>query len=131
MWQGNSSAAVQTALNGASSWRRRSCRSGHRRQSLRGPLGYYQLGLQTSPATAVLNAILMDSNATAAQKTTAKAALALFGSIFWDNDWLPIDNTTGDSVGLANQIQQYLQYRTQSVAAAPSQPFLASNWRRR
>ena len=52
--------------------------------------------------------------------------LALFGSIFWDNDWFPIDNATGESDGLANQIQQYLQYRTQSVAADPSQPYLAS-----
>ena len=92
-----------------------------------GPLGYYQLGLQTSPETAVLNAIIMDTNSTPAQKATAKATLALFGSLFWDNDWFPIDNTSGESVGLANQIQQYLQYRTQSAAAAPSQPFLATN----
>ena len=68
----------------------------------------------------------MDTNATAAQKTFAKAMLALFGCLFWDDDWFPIDNKTGDSDGLANQIQQYLQYRTQSVAANPSQPFLAS-----
>jgi hypothetical protein len=68
----------------------------------------------------------MDSNATAAQKAQAKAALALFGSLLWDNDWFPIDNATGESVGLANQIQQYLQYRAQAAAAAPSQPYLAS-----
>ena len=57
----------------------------------------------------------MDANTTAAQKTTAKAALAFFGSLFWDNDWFPIDNNAGDSDGLANQIQQYLQYRTQAI----------------
>src|SRR5262249_2896787 len=91
-----------------------------------GPLHYYQLGLQTSPETAVLNAVLMDSNATNAQKTMAKAALALFGSLLWDNDWFPIDNDSGDGGGLANQYQQYMQYRTQAAAAAPSNPYLAA-----
>ncbi|MDP9170271.1 MAG: hypothetical protein M3N54_06620, partial [Acidobacteriota bacterium] len=127
MWQGNSAAAVQTALNGATQLAQKivqTLAAGDNRFD--GPLGYYQLGLSTSPETAVLNAILLDANSTTAQKTTAKAILALFGSLFWDNDWWPIDNPTGSSVGLANQIQQYLQYRTQAAAAAPSHPFLAS-----
>jgi hypothetical protein len=127
MWQGNSTAAVQTALNGAISLAQRilqmlAAGDNHFDDAL----GYYQLGLQTSPETAVINAILMDSNTTPAQKATAKAALALFGSLFWDDDWFPIDNTTGESDGLSNQIEQYLQYRTQSAAAASSQPFLAA-----
>ncbi|HEY3841462.1 MAG TPA: hypothetical protein VGL72_33055, partial [Bryobacteraceae bacterium] len=89
-------------------------------------IGYYELGLETVPETAVLNAILMNPDATAAQKTTAKAALALFGCVLWDNDWFAIDNDSGEGSGLANQGQQYLQYRAESVAAAPSQPYLAS-----
>ncbi|MEP6714076.1 MAG: hypothetical protein ABJC09_00800 [Terriglobia bacterium] len=127
MWQGNSTASVQAALNTAAQIARnivQTLANGDNRFD--GPLGYYQLGLSTSPETAVLNAILMDSNSTAAQRTTAKAILALFGSLFWDNDWWPIDNNTGSSVGLANQIQQYLQYRTQAAAAAPSNPFFAA-----
>ena len=88
-------------------------------------LGYYGLGLSTSPEMVVLNAILANANATAAQKTLAKAEMALFGSIFWDDDWFPIENNSGQSVGLANQIQQYLEYRTQSVLSDPSQPFLS------
>jgi hypothetical protein len=127
MWQGNSAAAVQTALNGAirlagNIVRTLTVGDNH----FDSTLGYYQLGLSTSPATAVLNAVLMDSNATPDQRTAAKAALALFGSIFWDNDWFPIDNTSGESVGLANQIQQYLEYRTQSATSGATQPFLAS-----
>ena len=88
-------------------------------------LGYYGLGLQSSPQLVVLNAILVNPNATPAQKTLAKAEMALFGSIFWDDDWFPIDNNSGESVGLANQVQQYLEYRTQSVLSDPSQPFLS------
>ena len=127
MWRGNSTAAVQTALNTGIQLAQRivqTLAAGDNRFD--GPLGYYQLGLQTSPETAVLNAVIMDANSTAAQKATAKAQLALFGNLLWDNDWWPINNNTGEGAGLANQVQQYLQYRTQSAAAAPSQPFLSS-----
>jgi hypothetical protein len=127
MWQGNSTAAVQTALNGASQLAQTivqllAAGDNH----FNNTYGYYQLGLYTSPETAVLNAIILNFNTTAAQKSTAKAILALFGCLFWDDDWFPVDNASGESFGLANQIEQYLQYRTQSVAAAPSQPFLSS-----
>ena len=128
MWQANSSAAVQTALNLAVQVAQNLTHvlaAGDNRFD--GNFGYYQLGLQTSPATAVLNAVIMNPNTTPAQKTTAKACLALFGSLFWDDDWWPIDNNSGDSVGLANQIEQYLQYRAQSAAAAGvSQPYLST-----
>ncbi len=127
MWQGNSAAAVQTALNAATSLAASlefTLASGDNHFDNR--LGYYQLGLYTSPETVVLNAVLMNANTTPAQKTLAKAALALFGSVFWDDDWFPIDNTSGEGDGLANQIQQYLEYRAQSVFSDPSQPFLGA-----
>ena len=126
MWEGNSSAAVQTALNSATGLASQlvsTLVAGD--NHFDNTLGYYQLGLKTSPETAVLNAILMNANTTPAQKTLAKAELALFGSIFWDDDWFPIDNSTGESDGLANQIQQYLEYRAQSVFSNPTQPFLS------
>ena len=127
MWQGNSAAAVQTALNSATSLAQElvhalAAGDNHFDQTL----GYYGLGLASSPETVVLNAILMNPNTTPAQKTLAKAELALFGSIFWDDDWFPIDNNSGESVGLANQVQQYLEYRAQSVFSDPSQPFLSA-----
>jgi hypothetical protein len=127
MWQGNSAAAVQTALATPTNLAAQLVHvltAGDNRFDQ--TLGYYGLGLQSSPQTVVLNAVLTNANATAAQKTLAKAELALFGSIFWDNDWFPIDNKSGSGVGLANQIEQYLQYRTQSVFADPSQPFLSA-----
>ena len=125
MWTGNSTAAVQTALNSANTLAatlETVLAAGDNHYD--GPLGYYQLGLQTSPETAVLNAIIMNPNTTTTQKNQAKAELALFGSIFWDDDWFPIDNNSGESYGLANQIEQYLQYRTQSAFSTSSQPFL-------
>jgi hypothetical protein len=82
--------------------------------------GYYQLGLSASPASVVSNAILLNSTSTASQKLLAKAQLAYFGQLFWDNDWFPIDNNSGDSDGLANQIQQYLQYRAQAATQIPA-----------
>ena len=128
LWRGGNSAAVQHALDSAVGLARylsRSLAVGEGHFSPR--IGYYELGLQTSPESAVLNAILMDSSTTPEQKKIAKAALALFGSVFWDNDWFPIDNDSGEGYGLTNQVQQYLQYRAQSVASAPSQPFLAAH----
>ena len=133
MWQGNSMAAVQVALNSATGLAAKleqvlTTGDNHFDDNL----GYYQLGLSSSPATALLNAILANANATTAQRTLAKAELALFGSIFWDDDWFPIqdanDNNyaSGEGDGLANQIQQYLEYRTQAVFADATQPFLAT-----
>lgn len=126
MWAGNNSSVVQTALNSATGLASQlvsTLVAGD--NHFDNTLGYYQLGLKTSPETTVLNAILMNANTTPAQKTLAKAALALFGSIFWDDDWFPIDNSTGESDGLSNQIQQYLEYRAQSVFSNPTQPFLS------
>jgi hypothetical protein len=127
MWQGNSTAAVQGALDVVTPIATQITLTLAQGDNHYGnQLGYYQLGFASSPATSVLNAILMDPNANPAQKSVAKAELALFGCLLWDNDWFSIDNTSGESVGLANQIEQYLEYRTQSATADPSQPFLAT-----
>jgi len=135
LWQASTPAAAQTAVatalagaTGLAADLEYTLTAGNNRFDQ--TLGYYQLGLYSSSQTVVLNAILALATSnptyvTAQQKTLAKAALALFGSIFWDDDWFPIDNNSGESVGLANQIQQYLQYRTQSVLSDPSQPFLS------
>ena len=127
MWKAGNAGAVQKALDTATGLARFLCNTlanGDNRFSTF--IGYYELGLRSSPETAVLNAILMDRNTTPEQSKLAKAELALFGSVFWDNDWFPIDNDTGEGSGLTNQYQQYLQYRAQAVAAAPSHPYLAA-----
>jgi hypothetical protein len=127
MWQQNNTAAVEAALQGAA-------RLAHGISNTLAngdnhwyqPIESYQVGLSAAPYIPLLNAVLMDSNATQAQKTLAKAILALFGCILWDEDWDPFDHQTGDGNGLTNQISMYRQFRTQAVAAAPSQPFLAA-----
>jgi len=127
MWKAGNSGAIQTALDTATGLARFLCNTlatGDNRFSTF--IGYYELGLRSSPETAILNAILMDRNTTPEQSKLAKAELALFGSVFWDNDWFPMDNDTGEGMGLTNQVQQYLQYRAQAVAAAPSHPYLAA-----
>jgi hypothetical protein len=127
MWQGNSTSATQTALDTAISIARKitdnlAIGDNHWFQ----PFEYYQIAQYTTPFSPLLNATLMDINATTVQKSMAKAMLALFGSILWDDDWFPIDDRSGGGTGLSNQYEQYLQFRTQYVAAVPSQPYLAS-----
>ena len=127
MWQGNSSGAVGTALGNvttAMSTLGTTLAAGDNKWD--DTLGYYQLGLLTSPETVLINAILCNTNSTTAQKTAAKAALALFGLLFWDNTWFPFDVYSGDSEGLTNQQSQYGQYRAQSAGAAATQPVLAT-----
>lgn len=126
MWQGNSTAAVQTTVNAALSLTQSIMNEiANGDNHWYDPYAYYQIGLYTTPFTSVLNAVLMDSNSTPAQKSLAKAMLALFGCILWDEDWFPIDNVGG--AGLANQTEMYYQFRTESVAAVPSQPALAAD----
>jgi hypothetical protein len=127
MWKAGNSAAIQAALDSAKGLAGRlSSVLANGDNHFDTQIAYYELGLQSTPENTVLNAILMDRNATPEQRKLARAALALFGSVFWDNDWFPIDNETGEGGGLSNQVQQYFQYRAQAVAAAPSQPYLAS-----
>jgi hypothetical protein len=128
MWRQNNTAAVEEALGIAASAARMIT------DTLAGGdnhwydvLVYYQVGLYAAPNIPLLNAVLMDNNATAEQKKLAKAILALFGCILWDDDWFPIDHQTGGGTGLSNQYEAYLQFRTLAVAAAPSQPYLADN----
>jgi hypothetical protein len=128
MWHQNNPAAVEAALKAATAWTQKIT------DNLAGgdnhwydPFVYYQVYISTVPYVPLLNAVLMDSNATETQKTLTKAMLALFGCILWDEDWFPIDHQTGGGAGLSNQYEMYLQFRTLSVAAAPSQPYLSAH----
>lgn len=144
MWRGNSTAAVATALATSQTQANNLSNiiaTGDNRFDA--TFSYYQLGLNVSSKVApVLNAILVDSNSTTAQKTAAKTILAFFGSLTWDLDWFPFGwdrstcadvwtsamncDPTGDGVGNANQVDQYFQYRSQLAGLIPTQPFLAT-----
>jgi hypothetical protein len=74
--------------------------------------GYYQ-GISTSEGCfAVWNAVLMDSNSTAAQQAEVYAEAAFFGGLVWDNSWFGWDNQPSDGQGTANQAQMYPQDRS-------------------
>jgi hypothetical protein len=128
MWQQDSTAAVEAAIMGAAALAHTiSDTLANGDNHWYDLYGYYQVGLFAEPYTPLLNAVLMDSNATGTQKKLAKAILALVGCLLWDEDWFPIDHQTGGGRGLTNQYEEYLQLRTLAVAAAPTQPFLAAN----
>lgn len=129
MWQANSTAGVQVALNsmlggGTNSFATFS-------QSLAGgdnhwgdTYGFYQFGLDvTSPATPLLNAITLNSNSTTAQINQAKSMFALGGNVLWDPYFW--NDATGEGHGNGNQNSQYAQYQAQMISSIPSQPFLS------
>ncbi len=126
MWQGNTTAAVQAALNQVLSLTQSIVNViANGDNQWYSPYSYYQIGLYTTPVIPLLNAIIMDSNATAAQRNFAKAILALFACLMWDDDWFPIDNVGG--AGLANQSEMYYQFRAELAGAIPSQPVMAAD----
>ena len=115
MWKGNSQAAVQAALDPVANLMAALGRTlAFGDNHFASTLGYYQLGLQSGPATSVLNAILMDANASPAQKTLAKAALAVFGAFF--------GTTTGSRSKTAQGMEGGLRTKCPSIIkTAPSQ----------
>jgi len=132
MWAGNSTAAVQAALNKASGPFEAVVKEmANGENHWNSTYGGYQLGLNWGfKYTPLLNAILMDSNSTSAQKAAAKKQLALYGSLLWDNDYRPLadDGTSpsGASCGLANQCLQFVQYRANIAMAIPTHPVMAA-----
>lgn len=128
MWQGNSTAAVTTALGvltggGTNSFVTFSNTLANGDNHWGNTYGYYQFGLDvTSPATPLLNAIILNPNSTTAQINKAKAMFALGGNVLWDPNWF--NPNTGELTGNGNQASQYQQYQAQMVSSIPSQPFL-------
>jgi len=134
MWTGNSQSAVQTALNTASTaYNSVAAEIANQDNRWTGRYGGYQLGLNWGfRYTPLLNAILMDSNSSASQKTAAKAQLAFYGNLIWDNYWWPLNsdgnNPTGGGCGTSNQCLQYPQYRANIALAIPTHPRMAANF---
>jgi hypothetical protein len=85
----------------------------------------YQPGTQIMYMWPRVLAILDYPNATPQQKARAKAAAAWLASVYWDNDYVPLDIDTGDGLGNANQAVQMYQYRFTSSLALTSHPAMA------
>jgi hypothetical protein len=84
----------------------------------------------------VCTAMLHSALLTVAQTQTCKSLLAVAGSLVWDKDWSCLnDDTTlpqlqsgscsGGNLGLGNQIQLYLAYRTLATNSLSFHPYLS------
>lgn len=129
LWQTDTTAAVTTALNsmlggGVNSFTSFSNSLANGDNHFGDIYGFYQLGLNvTSVATPLLNAILLNSHTTTAQKNQAKAILSFGANMFWDSNWW--NPNTGEGKGNGNQNSQFDQYQTQLISSIPSQPYLS------
>ena len=129
LWQTNTTAGVTTALNsmlggGVNSFASFSNSLANGDNHWGDTYGFYQLGNDvTSVATPLLNAILLNSNSTTAQKNQAKAMFSFGGNTLWDPNWW--NPNTGEGTGNGNQNSQFYQYQAQMVSSIPSQPYLS------
>ena len=69
----------------------------------------YQPGTQIMYMWPRILAILDFPSTTLEQKARAKAVAAWLASVYWDNDYVPLDFDTGDGLGNANQAVQMYQ----------------------
>src|SRR5262249_53702290 len=59
---------------------------------------------------------------TSTQKRKIKAALSMIGHVLWDNDFVPIDNWQGFTLGTSNMPVQYVEARNQIAALLKDHP---------
>jgi len=72
---------------------------------------YWHGGLEMTRQAVWINAILTSDRATAADRARVKAAAALFASVLWDSDFVPLFDGHGLNLGTANMPVQQNQYR--------------------
>ncbi|MHB9134534.1 MAG: hypothetical protein ACYDBB_25965 [Armatimonadota bacterium] len=72
---------------------------------------YWHGGLAMSSSGIWADQVLASKFASPEERTRMKAALALFGNILWDNDFVPMDNPAGVNMGTENMPVQQLGYR--------------------
>ncbi|MGD0362295.1 MAG: aryl-sulfate sulfotransferase, partial [Bryobacteraceae bacterium] len=72
---------------------------------------YWHGGLEMTRQAVWINAVLTSDRATAADRAGVKAAAALFASVLWDPDFVPLFDGHGLNLGTANMPVQQNQYR--------------------
>jgi hypothetical protein len=75
--------------------------------------GYIMGGQQMSQWEATASALLAAGQLGPADQAQLKAAIALFGNILWDNDYAPLQDGSGISLGTQNMPVQQISYRYQ------------------
>jgi len=85
---------------------------------------YWHGGFIMSQELPVLYGALADPTLSAPDRAATKAILALFSYILWDNDFVPIDSQTNNSMGTANMPIQQNGYRQEFALAIPRHPYM-------
>ncbi len=75
------------------------------------PVHYWHGGLAMSRTLAWIDQLLASDQTTPEQKHQLKAIAVLFGSILYDNDFVPLDNWQGINLGTPNMPIQQQNYR--------------------
>ena len=75
------------------------------------PTHYWHGGLEMSRKLVWLDQLMGSDQTTPEQKTRLKAIAVLFGSILYDNDFVPMDNCDGINLGNPNMPIQQQNYR--------------------
>jgi hypothetical protein len=73
--------------------------------------GYWHGGLEMMRRGLWIDQVLASNQLSADERNRVKAAASLFGHILWDNDFVPMDNSSGINMGTANMPQQQQGYR--------------------
>ena len=87
----------------------------------------YQPGMEIMYMWPRILAILNYPATTPDQKARAKAVAAWLASVYWNNDYVPLDVDTGDGLGNPNQALQMYQFRATSSLGLTSHPVMATH----
>lgn len=85
---------------------------------------YWLGGLEMSRILLWMDQILGSDEASAEQKARMKAIAVLFGSILWDNDFVPMDNHRGINLGTPNMPVQQSGFRNQYAVFLATHPMM-------
>ena len=72
---------------------------------------YWQGGLEMMRVGLWIDQALASSQLTLEERQNVKVAACLFGYVLWDDDFVPLDNSSGINLGTANMPQQQQGYR--------------------
>lgn len=88
------------------------------------PVHYWHGGLEASRRLVWIDQALGSSVLDPAERARVKAAAVLYGAVLWDNDFVPMDNSTGINLGTPNMPVQQSGYRSQYALFLCSHPMM-------
>lgn len=88
------------------------------------PTHYWHGGLEMSRKLVWLDQLMGSDQTTPEEKTRLKATTVLFGSILYDNDFVPLDNCDGINLGTPNMPVQQQNYRQMYALMLANHPMM-------